>query len=82
MIRQNRKIQFIILLTLVCLVGTMTIAYAILSTTLNITGNTEVIASSWNVHFANIQANPASVTPTKTPTITDSKTIDFFSSFK
>ena len=77
MIRQSRKIQFIILLTLVCLVGTMTIAYAILSTTLNITGNTEVIASSWNVHFANIQPNPMSVTPTKSPTITDSKTIDF-----
>ena len=42
MLRQNRKIQFIILLTLVCLVGTMTIAYAVLSTTLNINGAAEI----------------------------------------
>ena len=30
--RVNRKVQLIILLVLVCLVGTMSIAYAILST--------------------------------------------------
>ena len=77
MIRHNRKIQFIILFVLVCLVGTISIAYAVLSTTLNITGNTEVVASNWNVHFANVEANPASVNPIKTPIITDSKTIDF-----
>ena len=61
MLRQNRKMQFIILLVLVCLVGVMSIAYAILSTTLNITGNTEVVASNWNVHFSNISINPSSV---------------------
>ena len=75
MIRQNRKIQFIILLTLVCLVGTMTIAYAILSTTLNINGTAEVMDASWNVHFENINVNPNSVPIS--PTITDNDKITF-----
>ena len=75
MIRQNRKIQFIILLTLVCLVGTMTIAYAVLSTTLNINGTAQVMDASWNVHFENINVNPNSV-PIN-PTITDNDKITF-----
>ena len=75
MIRQNRKIQFIILLTLVCLVGTMTIAYAILSTTLNINGTAQVMDASWNVHFENINVNPNSVPIS--PIITDNDKINF-----
>ena len=73
--RQNRKIQFIILLTLVCLVGTMSIAYAILSTTLNIDGTAEVMDASWNVHFENINVNPNSVPIS--PIITDNDKITF-----
>ena len=61
MIRQNRKIQFIILITLVCLVSTMTLAYAALSATLSIIGSAEIQNASWNVHFDNIQVNPGSV---------------------
>ena len=61
MTRQNRKLQLFILLTLVCLVGTMSIAYAILSTTLNINGTAQVQDASWNVHFDNVQVNPYSV---------------------
>ena len=62
MIRQSRKIQFIILLTLVCLVGTMTIAYAVLSTTLNINGTAQVMDASWDIHFGNIKVDSGSVT--------------------
>ena len=61
MIRQSRKIQFIILITLVCLVSTMTLAYAALSATLSIIGSAEIQNASWNVHFDNIQVNPGSV---------------------
>ena len=75
MIRNSRKIQFIILLVLVCLVGTMTIAYAVLSTTLNINGNAQVMDASWDVHFDNIVVNPGSVSIN--PRITDNDKITF-----
>ena len=71
----NRKIQLIILLVLVCLVGTMSIAYAILSTTLNINGTAQVQDASWNVHFDNVQVNPYSVEIN--PVITDNNKISF-----
>ena len=75
--RVNRKLQLIILLVLVSLVGTMSIAYAVLSTTLNINGTAQVQDASWNVHFDNVEVNPGSVTTSNTPIIIDSKTIDF-----
>ena len=75
MIRQNRRLQFIILLTLVCLVGTISIAYAVLSTTLNINGTAQVMDASWNVRFENVVVNPGSVSIN--PTITDNDKITF-----
>ena len=75
MVRQNRKLQLFILLTLVCLVGTMSIAYAVLSTTLNINGTAQVQDASWNVHFDNVQVNPYSVEIN--PVITDNNKISF-----
>ena len=73
--RVNRKLQLIILLVLVGLVGTMSIAYAVLSTTLNINGTAQVQDASWNVHFDNVQVNPYSV-PIN-PVITDNNKITF-----
>ena len=57
----NRRLQLFILLVLVCLIGTMTIAYAILSVTLNINGNAEVTAASWDIHLDNIKVTSGSV---------------------
>ena len=57
----NRKLQLIILLVLISLVGTMSVAYAVLSTTLNINGTAQVQDTAWNVHFDNVQVNPYSV---------------------
>ena len=71
----NRKKQLVILLVLVCLVGTMSIAYAVLSTTLNINGTAQVQDASWNIHFDNIQVNPYSVSIN--PVITDSNKVTF-----
>lgn len=75
--RENRKLQLVILMVLVCLVGTMSIAYAILSTTLQINGHAEVTAASWNIHFDNIQINQGSVEAITAPKILDSRTINF-----
>ena len=44
---EKRNKTFIILLLLVGAVATLSIAYAILSTTLNISGNSEINASTW-----------------------------------
>ena len=73
--RNDRKIQLIILLVLVCLVGTMSIAYAVLSTTLNIDGTAQVQDASWNVHFDNVEVNPYSVEIN--PVITDNNKVTF-----
>ena len=73
--RGNRKLQLIILLVLVSLVGTMSIAYAVLSTTLNINGTAQVQDASWNIHFDNVQVNPYSVEIN--PVITDNNKITF-----
>ena len=74
--RRSRNLQLIILFVLVSLVGTLSIAYAILSTTLNITGNSEVIASSWNIHLDNVELNSRSVT-NNVPVISDPRTVSF-----
>ena len=75
MSRVNRKLQLVILLVLVCLIGTMSIAYAVLSTTLNINGTAQVQDASWNVHFDNVQVNPYSVEIN--PVITDNNKVSF-----
>lgn len=75
--RNSRKILYITLSVLLVFILSLTIVYAALNVTLRITGNTEVIASSWDVHFDNIQINAGSISATTTPTITDRKTVDF-----
>ena len=77
MMRESRKLQLIILMALVCLVGTLSIAYAVLSTTLNINGHAEITAASWDIYFDNIQINSGSVEATKYPIVVNSRTIDF-----
>ena len=75
--KSNKKITsfFIILLILV---ACLTIGYALLSTTLNITGNTSIKGNTWDVHFANIQVTEGSTTGnTKEATITNPTQVDF-----
>lgn len=75
--RLSRKLQLIVLLVLTCLVGTMSIAYAVLSTSLTITGNTEISSASWNIHFNNIQIDSQSVVATSEPKIVNTNSVDF-----
>ena len=51
----KRKHLYIILITLVILVASISLAYAALSSTLSISGSADAVASSWDVHFENEQ---------------------------
>ena len=73
----NRKTLYVILCIILISVFSLTIAYAALSTVLTINGNAQVSSASWDVCFKNIKVNSGSVSATKTPTIVNSKTIDF-----
>ena len=73
---QDRKTLYMVLSVLVLSIFTLTMAYAALSTTLQINGNAEVSAASWDIHLDNVQLNSSSATTTA-PTITDSKTATF-----
>ena len=72
----NRKILYIILSIMMLSVLTLTVVYAALSTTLNITGNAEVSAASWDIYLDNVQLNSNSAT-TNIPTITYKTTASF-----
>ena len=57
----NRKSLYLILTAIIISVFTLSIAYAILSVTLNITGAAEVVASNWDIHLENVKVKSGSV---------------------
>ena len=74
---KNRNDKKYSILVLLLIVG-ISIGYALLSTTLRITGKSSIGKSSWDVHFENIQIKEGSVAATKEPTITNNTTIANF----
>ena len=76
-ISNNRKKLYLILSVVMLSVLTLTVVYASLSTTLQINGNAEVTAAAWDINFDNIKINQGSVEATTTPTIINSRTINF-----
>ena len=73
---KDRKVLYgILTIALVC-VFTLTIAYAALSVTLNIQGNAQVVASSWDIHLDNVKVTSGSVSG-NTPSITSPTTAIF-----
>ena len=52
---QDRKTLYLVLGIVIISVFTLSIAYASLSTILEIHGNSEVVASSWDIHLENVQ---------------------------
>ena len=58
---RNRKTLYLILTVIIISVFTLSIAYAILSVTLNITGAAEVVASNWDIHLENVKVKSGSV---------------------
>ena len=73
---RDRKTLYMILSIVMVSVLTLTVVYAALSTTLNINGNAEVSAASWDIYLDNVQLNSQSAT-TNVPTITDKTTATF-----
>ena len=55
--RLNRKILYIILCLVVVSIASITLAYAALSSALNISGSTEVTGSTWNITIGKVNLN-------------------------
>ena len=68
----KRKLSISILLILLLAIG---IGYAYLTSNLSITGSTEVVANTWNIHFENLNVSTGSVTAT-TPASIQSNNVD------
>ena len=73
---RDRKTLYIILSIVLISIFSLTIVYAALSVTLNIIGNAEVVASSWDIHLDNVKVTSGSVSGT-TPSITTPTTASF-----
>ena len=73
---RDRKTLYMILSIVLISIFSLTIVYAALSVTLNIQGNAEVVASTWDIHLDNVQLNNKSVTGTA-PSITSPTTATF-----
>ena len=50
---RRRRVLVIVFFVMLFSIITLSIAYAVLSTSLNITGSADVVASTWDVHLAN-----------------------------
>ena len=59
------------ILLLIVLLLAITVGFALLSSTLHITGETRINDSTWDVHFDNLVSSPGSVTPDVEAYITD-----------
>ena len=73
---QDRKTLYLVFSLVLISVFTLSIAYAVLSVTLNIQGNAEVVASSWNIHLENAQVKSGSVAA-NAPVISGNSTLAF-----
>ena len=72
----SRRTLYIVLSIVLISVFTLTIAYAALSVTLNISGSAEVASSNWDVHLDNVKVAKGSVSG-NVPTITNGITVSF-----
>ena len=72
--RNNKK--YFIVVVLLLLVG-ISIGYAFIITTFNITGKSNIRKNSWDIHFENIVVRNGSVEAIKLPTINNKATVDF-----
>lgn len=69
---KKHKKSVSVLVLLLLLMG-VTVGYAALSSTLNITGTSTINSASWDVHFENVAITSGGVTPSTTPTISSDK---------
>ena len=69
--KKNRKNKGLLIVALILCI---TIGYAALTTTLNITGNSEIKNAKWDIHFANLVVDDTSVEAATPATIDANKT--------
>ena len=74
--KYNHKRTFLFGLFFLLFIG-VSVGYAFLTTTLNITGAVNVASSKWDIHFENVEVQEGSVEATTPPTITDNTSISF-----
>ena len=67
---KNKKVVVYVCLLILCI----SVGYAALSTTLNITGVSNIKSAKWDVHFDNLKVNNDSVTATSPAVIDATKT--------
>ena len=72
--RKNKSIYIVLIVVL--LIG-VTIGYAVINTTLNINGKSNISKNTWDVYFDNVVVKEESVEAVKIPTIMDKTTVDF-----
>ena len=72
-----RKDKNIYLILIVVLLICITIGYAVLNSTLNINGKSNISKNTWDIHFDNIKVTNGSVEAVKLPSIEDSTTVGF-----
>ena len=73
---RDRKTLYMILSIVLISIFSLTIVYAALSVTLNIQGNAQVVASTWDIHLDNVKVTNGSVSGTE-PSITSPTTATF-----
>jgi len=73
---QDRKTLYLVLGIVIISVFTLSIAYASLSTILEIHGNSEVVASTWNIHLDNVEVKSGSVS-SNAPQISGTSSLSF-----
>ena len=73
---QDRKTLYLVLGIVMVSVFTLSIAYAAMSTVLEIHGNSEVVASSWDIHLENVKVKSGSVSA-NAPSISGTSSVGF-----
>ena len=72
----GRKTLYLVLAIVMVSVFTLSIAYAAMSAVLEIHGNSEVVASSWNIHLENVKVKSGSVSA-NAPQISGTSSVGF-----
>jgi len=75
-ILKDRKTLYLVLTIMIVSVFTLSIAYAAMEAVLEIHGNSEVVASSWDIHLDNVKVKSGSVSA-NTPQISGTSTLSF-----
>ena len=73
---QDRKTLYLVLAIVMVSVFTLSVAYAAMSAVLEIHGNSEIVASSWDIHLENAQVKSGSVSA-NAPVISGNSTLAF-----